>query len=59
MKRKLCMTPCHNTVSMECGTVGTKSLKYSGTQVKSPSGKKLGTSSIPDKKNVIDDKRNV
>ena len=53
------MTPCHNTVSMECGTVGTKSLKYSGTQVKSPSGKKLGTSSIPDKKNVIDDKRNV
>ena len=56
---KVVYDPVSQTVSMECGTVGTKSLKYSGTQVKSPSGKKLGTSSIPDKKNVIDDKRNV
>ena len=37
---KVVYDPVSQTVSMECGTVGTKSLKM-GTQVKSPSRQNL------------------
>ena len=56
---KVVYDPVSQIVEINCGVVGTKSLKYSGTQVKSPSGKTHGVSSIPDKKNEIDDKKNV
>lgn len=56
---KVIYNPVLQIVEIDCGVVGTKSLKYSGTRVKSPSGKTLGVSSIPDKKNEIDDKKNV
>jgi hypothetical protein len=51
---KVVYDPVSQTVSMECGTVGTRSLRWRTTAIKLSSGQK---SSKSDQKNEIDDQK--
>ena len=51
---KVMYDPVSQTVSMECGTIGTRSLRWRTTAIKLSSGQK---SSKSDQKNEIDDQK--